>query len=56
MQTFEKALIDLVLAATVETRDRCRTRPPNRHDFLVALERAVKQRAVDVANTELEGD
>jgi twitching motility protein PilT len=49
MQTFTKALIDLVLEGKVE-RDIAANASSNRHDFLVALERAVKQRAVDVAN------
>src|SRR4051794_32163182 len=49
MQTFTKALIDLVLEGKVD-RDVAANASSNRHDFLVALERAVKQRAVDVAN------
>jgi twitching motility protein PilT len=54
MQTFTKALIDLVLEEKVD-REIAANASSNRHDFLVALERAVKQRAVDVANTSVEG-
>jgi twitching motility protein PilT len=55
MQTFTKALIDLVLDKKVDS-DVAANAASNRHDFLVALERAVKQRAVEVANTTEEGN
>ena len=44
MQTFTQALIDLVLAGEVD-REFAANAAANRHDFLVALERALKQRA-----------
>jgi twitching motility protein PilT len=43
MQTFSKALIDLVLAGAVD-REVAANAASNRHDFLVALERALKER------------
>ena len=46
MQTFNQALIHLVLTNEVE-RDVAANAATNRHDFLVALDRAVKQRAAD---------
>jgi twitching motility protein PilT len=55
MQTFTKALIDLVLDGKVD-RDVAANASSNRHDFLVALERAVKQQAVDIRNTTEEGN
>jgi len=48
MQTFSRALIDLVLAGKVD-REVAANAASNRHDFLVALERSVKQRDVDEA-------
>ena len=45
MQTFTKALIDLVLAGEVE-RDVAANAASNRHDFLIALDRALKEQAV----------
>jgi twitching motility protein PilT len=47
MQTFEKALIDLVLSGTVD-REVAANASSNRHDFVVALERAMKQQNADV--------
>jgi twitching motility protein PilT len=44
MQTFTQALIKLVLDGVVE-REVAANAASNRHDFLVALERVVKQRA-----------
>jgi twitching motility protein PilT len=41
MQTFQKALIDLVLGRMVD-RDTAADAASNRHDFLIALERAEK--------------
>ena len=46
MQTFNRALIDLVLTNEVE-REVAANAATNRHDFLVALDRAVKQRAAE---------
>jgi twitching motility protein PilT len=48
MQTFTQALIDLVLTGQVE-RDVAADAATSRHDFLVALDFALKQQAVDVA-------
>jgi twitching motility protein PilT len=45
MQTFTKALIDLVLAGEVE-RDVAANAASNRHDFLIALDRSLKEQAV----------
>ena len=47
MQTLSKALIDLVLAGDVE-REVAATAAPNRHDFLITLERAEKARAAEL--------
>jgi len=44
MQTFSKALIDLVVAGQVD-QEIAANASTNRHDFLVALERALKQQA-----------
>jgi twitching motility protein PilT len=44
MQTFTQALIDLVLGDVVD-RETAANAAGNRHDFLVALDRAVKERA-----------
>ncbi len=46
MQTFTRALIDLVLAGRVE-QEVAANAATNRHDFLVALERAEKQALVE---------
>jgi twitching motility protein PilT len=46
MQTFTQALIDLVMGNQVE-RDVAADAATNRHDFLVALDRATKQRAAE---------
>ena len=43
MQTFEQALIELVVAAS-SRREVAANAAPNRHDFLVALERELKRR------------
>jgi twitching motility protein PilT len=47
MQTLSNALIDLVLAGRV-TRELAAAAAPNRHDFLIAVERAEKARAAEV--------
>jgi len=44
MQTFTQALIDLVLGDVVDTETAANA-AGNRHDFLVALDRAVKEKA-----------
>ena len=46
MQTFTQALIDLVVGGEVE-REVAANAATNRHDFLVALDHALKQHAVD---------
>jgi twitching motility protein PilT len=51
MQSFTKALIDLVIAGKVD-QEVAANAATNRHDFLVILERALKQRKVDVAAAE----
>jgi twitching motility protein PilT len=48
MQSFSKALIDLVVAGHVD-REVAADAATNRHDFLVTLDRAVKQQHVDIA-------
>jgi twitching motility protein PilT len=53
MQTLSKALIDLVLSGAVE-REVAATAAPNRHDFLILLERAEKARAAEAAQAESE--
>jgi hypothetical protein len=45
MQTFSDALIELVLEEKVE-REVAANAASNRHDFLIALERALKEQAV----------
>ena len=55
MQTFSQALIELVLAGTVE-REVAATAAPNRHDFLIQLDRAEKMRAVAAATPSLESE
>jgi twitching motility protein PilT len=47
MQTMSSALIALVLAGEVE-REVAAAAAPNRHDFLIALERAIKVRAAEL--------
>ena len=51
MQTFTKALIDLVVAGQVD-QEIAANAASNRHDFLVAVERALKQQKADVAAEE----
>jgi hypothetical protein len=45
MQTFSEALIQLVLEEKVD-REVAANAASNRHDFLIALDRALKQQAV----------
>src|SRR5215216_1122858 len=48
MQTFTAALIDLVLTGQIEEEVAAKA-ASNRHDFLIALERALKEQAVQAA-------
>jgi twitching motility protein PilT len=50
MQTFTQALIDLVLAGAVD-RETAANAATDRHDFLVALDYALKQAAADRGET-----
>jgi twitching motility protein PilT len=49
MQTFSQALIELVLAGEVD-RETAANASTNRHDFLVALDQALKRKAAGVVN------
>ena len=51
MQTFSQALIDLVIAGEVD-REVAANAATNRHDFLVELDHALKQHAVDTQSAE----
>jgi twitching motility protein PilT len=51
MQSFTKALLDLVVAGKVD-REIAANAATNRHDFMVALERALKQQQADIAAVE----
>jgi twitching motility protein PilT len=53
MQTFTQALIEHVLAGRVD-REVAANASTNRHDFLVALDRALKQQAADMIKAEAE--
>jgi twitching motility protein PilT len=55
MQTFQQALIELVTGGEVETEVAANA-AGNRHDFLVALERAQKLRAVEQSRAEAPED
>jgi hypothetical protein len=60
MQTFSDALIELVLAGHVD-REVAANAATNRHDFLVAIEHALKrrsatERAREAAQRPAEGD
>jgi twitching motility protein PilT len=48
MQTFTAALIDLVLSGQID-QEVAANASSNRHDFLIALERALKEQAVQAA-------
>jgi twitching motility protein PilT len=48
MQSFTQSLIDLVVAGIVD-QETAANAATNRHDFLVSLERALKQQRADVA-------
>jgi twitching motility protein PilT len=47
MQTFTKSLIDLVIAGAVD-QETAANAATNRHDFVVAVERALKQQRADI--------
>src|SRR5438876_2656806 len=51
MQSFTKALLDLVVAGKVD-REVAANAATNRHDFIVELDRALKQRQADTAAEE----
>jgi twitching motility protein PilT len=51
MQSFSRALIDLVVSGKVD-REVAANAATNRHDFLVILDRALKQQKADVVATE----
>ena len=51
MQTFAQALIRLVLSGEID-REVAANASSNRHDFLVALERAEKQQTADTRAAE----
>jgi Tfp pilus assembly ATPase PilU len=51
MQSFSKALIDLVVSGQVD-QEVAANAATNRHDFLVTLEHALKQQRADVVATE----
>ena len=51
MQTFEQALIDVVLRGTVE-REIASNAATNVHDFNVALDHALKSQTADIANVQ----
>jgi twitching motility protein PilT len=53
MQTFTQALIEHVLAGRVD-REVAANASTNRHDFMVALDRALKQQAADAIKAEVE--
>jgi Tfp pilus assembly pilus retraction ATPase PilT len=53
MQTFSQSLIDLVVAGVVD-QETAANAATNRHDFLVTLERALKQQRADVAKAQQE--
>jgi twitching motility protein PilT len=48
MQTMSAALIDLVVAGSVD-EETAATASPNRHDFLIALQRALKEHTIALA-------
>ena len=51
MQTFAQSLIGLVLTGIID-RETAANAATNRHDFLVALERAEKERAAEMREAE----
>jgi twitching motility protein PilT len=55
MQTLTQALIDHVIAGNVET-EIAASAAPNRHDFMIALDRALKEHALEQAAAEAPED
>ena len=55
MQTFQQALIEHVLAGTVE-REVAANASTNHHDFLVALDHAVKRQNADEAQEQAQAE
>jgi twitching motility protein PilT len=53
MQTFSQSLIDLVVSGVVD-QETAANAATNRHDFLVTLERALKQQRADIRAAEKE--
>ena len=53
MQTLAKALIDLVLSGDVD-EETAAAAAPNRHDFMIALRRALKEQAVQAGGETVE--
>jgi twitching motility protein PilT len=51
MQSFTQALLDLVVSGSVD-REVAANAATNRHDFIVLLDRAMKQQKVDIATAE----
>ena len=51
MQTFEQALIDLVLAGDID-RETAANAATNQHDFQVALDQALKRQAAGITKTD----
>jgi twitching motility protein PilT len=54
MQTLGKALIDLVLSGDVD-QETAAAAAPNRHDFMIALGRALKEQAVQAGGETVRG-
>jgi twitching motility protein PilT len=54
MQTLSKALIDLVVSGDVD-EETAAAAAPNRHDFLIALGRALKEQAVQQGGETVDG-
>jgi twitching motility protein PilT len=54
MQTLSKALIDLVLSGDVD-QETAAAAAPNRHDFMIALARALKEQAVQQGAETVDG-
>jgi hypothetical protein len=53
MQTLSKALIDLVVSGDVD-EETAAAAAPNRHDFMIALGRALKEHAVQAGGETVE--
>ena len=55
MQTFRRALIDLVISGRID-EDTAANASSNRHDFLIALEHALKEQHVERTEAEAEAE